>query len=196
MINKINKYNLEHLYKNIADGCVLAFYHNEWYYQIIPFFTRERKNELVPHHCGIVYEVKREENGVSFMFSEQTFVGGRYKKVSITKIKDNYFTTDKYFRRQNLITLHEILMSQEHISRGIADAKQQVGKKYGYGNLIFGAEFIEKILPKKFFKWLDKKEGKRVCSTHVAYNLKKAGFMLPKGDFLSPLEITKLNIYS
>jgi len=188
--------NLKYLFENITNGCVLAFYHDEWYYQFIPFFTRERKNELVPHHCGIVYEVNKKENSIHFMFSEQSFSGARYKKVSINKINDNYFTTDKYFRRQNLITLHKILMSQEQIARGIADAKQQVGKRYGYENLIFGAEFIEKILPKRFFNWLNKKQGARVCSTHVAYNLKKAGFMLPQGDFLSPLEIIKLNIYS
>jgi hypothetical protein len=193
----VTQSNLKFIFENITEGSVLAFYRKEWYYQLIPFFTRETKNELVPQHCGIVYEVKREEDSVSFMFSEQTFTGGKYRPIVIDKNKNNnYYIFDKYFKQQNLITLHKILMSQEQIARGIADAKQQVGKKYGYNNLIFGIEFIEKILPKRFFKWLDKKERKRVCSTHIAYNLKKAGFMLPKGDFLSPLEITKLNIYS
>ena len=193
----VTQNNLKFIFENITDGCVLAFYRNEWYYQTIPFFTKESKGEKTPNHCGIVYEVKKEGDTVSFMLSEQKFKGGQYRLIVIYKNKNNdYHIFDKYFKLQELITLHKINMSLDQIELGIEDAKQQVGKKYGYANLIFGIEFIEKILPKRFFKWLDKKEGKRVCSTHIAYNLKKAGFMLPKGDFLSPLEITKLNIYS
>jgi len=193
----VTQSNLKFIFENITEGSVLAFYRKEWFYQLIPFFTRETKNELVPQHCAICYEVKKQGNTLSFMLSEQTFKGGKYRLIAIHKDRENnYVIFDKYFKSQELITAHKINMSLDQVKLGIEDAKQQVGKKYGYGNLIFGIEFIEKILPKRFFKWLGKKERKRVCSTHIAYNLKKAGFMLPKGDFLSPLEITKLNIYS
>ena len=193
----VTQNNLRFIFENIAEGSVIAFYRNEWYYQTIPFFTKESKGEKVPNHCGIVYEVSKQGDTLTFMLSEQQFKGGQYRQIVIHKDKNNNYTIfDKYFKSQELITLHKINMSSNQIELGIKDAKQQVGKKYGYSNLIFGIEFIEKILPKIFFKWLDKKEGNRVCSTHVAYNLQKAGFMLPKGDFLSPLEITKLNIYS
>jgi hypothetical protein len=189
--------NLQYIFENITEGSVLAFYHKEWYYQTIPFFTRQKKKELVPHHVAICYEVKKQGETLTFMLSEQTFQGGKYRPIVIHKNKNNnYYIFDKYFKSQELITLHKINMSSEQVKFGIEDAKKQVGKRYGFHKLIFGAEFLEKVLPKKFFKWLNKKQGLRVCSTHIAYNLKYAGFKVPSDDFMTPLEIINLDIYA
>ena len=188
--------NLEFIFENITEGSVLAFYHNEWYYQTIPFFTRENKKEAVPHHVAICYKVEKQGDTLTFMMSEQTFQGGKYRPIVIHKNKNsNYYIFDKYFKSQELITLHKTNMNLDQAKLGIEDAKKQVGKRYGFHKLIFGAEFLEKILPKKFFKWLNKKQGLRICSTHIAYNLKYAGFNIPSDDFMSPLEIINLNIY-
>jgi hypothetical protein len=192
----ISQSNLKNIYENITEGSVIAFYHDEWYWQLIPFFTREKKAERVPHHIAICYEIVRKNNTVLFKVSEQNFRGGKYRPVVIHRsLTNTYYTPDKYFKKQDLITLHKVNMNAEQVKLGIADAREQIGKRYGYFKLIFAAEFLEKILPKRFFKWLNKKKDLRICSTHISYNLQKAGFTLPKDDFLSPLEIIKLNIY-
>jgi len=192
----ISQSSLKNIYENITEGSVIAFYHNEWYWQLIPFFTREKKGERTPHHIAICYEIVRKNTTVLFKVSEQSFTGAEYRSVVIHKnLTNTYYTPDKYFKKQELITLHKINMNAEQVKLGIADAREQIGKRYGFEKLIFFMEFLEKILPKKFIKWLNKKENSTVCSTHVACNLQKAGIKLPKDDYLTPIEIIKLDIY-
>ena len=187
--------NLKNIFENIDNGCVLAFYNKKWYLQLIPFFTREVKKELTPQHCGIAYEVVRYGNICKFNLSEQNFHGGKYREIKIYKHEKLYYIFDDYFLKQSKIKMFQVKMTDKQIELGIADAKKQLGKKYGYLQLFFGWEFLEKILPKSFFEWLNKKELSRVCSTHIAKNLKYAGVSVPNNDFLTPLEITKLKIY-
>lgn len=187
--------NLKNIFENINEGSVLAFYQKKWYLQLIPFFTREIKKEFAPQHCGICYEIKRRQNEVHFMLSEQSLSGGRYRGISIIKKNDVYVITDKYFKKQNEIRMFNVIMNFQQVNKGILDAKKQIGKKYGFTKLLLGFEFLEKVIPKFIFKRINKKEGLRVCSTHIAYNLKHAGFSMPDNDFLTPLEITKLDIY-
>ena len=188
--------NLKDLFKNIQDGTVLAFYRTDFIGSVIPFFTREKKSEIAPHHVAIVYQVKREVNTCSFKVSEQTFHGGQYRDVVITKFGDKYYITDKYFLKQAFIKMFKINMTQEQINLGINDAINQINKKYGYSRLVFATEIIEKILPKEFkrnlFLRLNKKETVRMCSLHVPMNLKKAGFNILFDDIYSPLEVIKL----
>jgi hypothetical protein len=192
----ISQNSLKNIYDNITEGSVIAFYHDEWYWQLIPFFTREKKGERVPHHIAICYEIVRKNTTVLFKVSEQSFTGAEYRSVVIHKnLTNTYYTPDAYFKKQELITLHKINMNAEQVKLGIADAREQIGKRYGFEKLIFFMEFLEKILPKKFIKWLNKKENSTVCSTHVACNLQKAGIKLPKDDYLTPIEIIKLDIY-
>lgn len=199
----MNSENLQDLFENLQDGTVLAFYRGGLIGSIIPFFTREKKGEIAPHHVGIVYEVKKEDSATmsvcSFKLSEQGFHGGKYRTVEIIKYDDIYYTTDEYFLKQESVKMFKTKMTDSQIQAGIIDAIGQVGKNYGFTRLVLGAEFLEKILPKKFqqklFARFNKKEIQRVCSTHIQFNLRKAGFDLPKDTFYSPLEITKLDIY-
>lgn len=199
----MNSNNLKDLFENLQDGTVLAFYRGGLIGSLIPFFTREKKGEIAPHHVGIVYEVQKHafnnHSILAFKLSEQGFHGGQYRDVEIVKYDDIYFTTDKYFLKQELVKMFKTKMTDSQIQAGIIDAIGQVGKKYGFTRLVLGAEFLEKILPKKFqqklFAKFNKKEIQRVCSTHIQFNLRKAGFDLPKDTFYSPLEITKLDIY-
>ena len=192
----ISQSSLKNIYENITEGSVIAFYHDEWYWQLIPFFTREKKGERAPHHIAICYEIVRKNTTVLFKVSEQSFTGAEYRSVAIHKnLTNTYYTPDKYFKKQELITLHKINMNAEQVKLGIADAREQIGKRYGFEKLIFFMEFLEKILPKKFIKWLNKKENSTVGSTHVACNVQKAGIKLPKDDYLTPIEIIKLDIY-
>ena len=201
----MNSNNLKDLFENLQDGTVLAFYRGGLIGSIIPFFTREKKGEKAPHHVAIVYEVCRSastySNRVSctFKLSEQGFHGGKYRIIEIIKYDDIFYTTDEYFLKQESVKMFKTKMTDSQIQAGIIDAIGQVGKKYGFTRLVLGAEFLEKILPKKFqqklFAKFNKKEIQRVCSTHIQFNLRKAGFDLPKDTFYSPLEITKLDIY-
>lgn len=199
----MNSENLKNLFENLQDGTVLAFYRSGLIGSIIPFFTREKKGEIAPHHVAIVYEVKKEDSATmsvcSFKLSEQGFHGGKYRNVEIIKYYGICFTTDEYFLKQESVKMFKTKMTDLQIQAGIIDAIGQVGKKYGFTRLVLGAEFLEKILPKKFqqklFAKFNKKEIQRVCSTHIQFNLRKAGFDLPKDTFYSPLEITKLDIY-
>ena len=203
----MNSENLKDLFENLQDGTVLAFYRGGLIGSIIPFFTREKKGEIAPHHVAIVYEVKKEDSATmsvcSFKLSEQGFHGGKYRTVDIIKYNgyndDIFYTTDEYFLKQESVKMFKTKMTNSQIQAGIIDAIGQVGKKYGFTRLVLGAEFLEKILPKKFqqklFAKFNKKEIQRVCSTHIQFNLRKAGFDLPKDTFYSPLEITKLDIY-
>lgn len=201
----MNSENLKNLFDNLQDGTVLAFYRGGLIGSIIPFFTREKKGEIAPHHVAIVYEIKHQvlaSNSTficSFKLSEQGFHGGKYRIVEIIKYNNIYYTTDEYFLKQESVKMFKTKMNDSQIQAGIIDAIGQVGKKYGFTRLVLGAEFLEKILPKKFqqklFAKFNKKEIQRVCSTHIQFNLRKAGFDLPKDTFYSPLEITKLDIY-
>lgn len=199
----MNNNNLKDLFENLQDGTVLAFYRGGLIGSLIPFFTREKKGEIAPHHVGIVYEVQKHafnnHSICSFKLSEQGFHGGQYRDVEIVKYDNIYFTNDEYFLKQQSVKMFKTKMNDSQIQLGIIDAIGQVGKKYGFSRLILGAEILEKILPKKFqqklFAKFNKKEIQRVCSTHVHFNLRKAGFDLPKNTFYSPLEITKLDIY-
>jgi len=199
----MNSQNLKDLFENIQDGTVLAFYRGGLIGSLIPFFTREKKGEKAPQHVGIVYEVQRHSSNnhsiCSFKLSEQGFHGGKYRDIDIIKYNGICFSTDEYFLKQESIKMFQTKMNDSQIQAGIIDAIEQVGKKYGFTRLILGAEILEKILPKKFqqklFSRFNKKEIQRVCSTHIQFNLRKAGFDLPKNTFYSPLEITKLNIY-
>ena len=199
----MNSENLQDLFENLQDGTILAFYRSGLIGSIIPFFTREKKGEQAPHHVGIVYQVKKIDSATmsvcSFKLSEQGFHGGKYRTVEIIKYDDIFYTTDEYFLKQESVKMFKTKMTDSQIQAGIIDAIGQVGKNYGFTRLVLGAEFLEKILPKKFqqklFARFNKKEIQRVCSTHIQFNLRKAGFDLPKDTFFSPLEITKLNIY-
>jgi len=199
----MNRNNLKDLFENLQDGTVLAFYRGGLIGSLIPFFTREKKGEKAPHHVAIVYEVQRHAFNnhpiCHFRLSEQGFHGGQYRDVEIVKYDDIYFTNDQYFLKQNSVKMFKTKMNDSQIQLGIIDAVGQVGKNYGFTRLVLGAEILEKLLPQKFqqklFARFNKKEVQRVCSTHVHFNLRKAGFDLPKNTFYSPLEITKLDIY-
>ena len=199
--------DLKDIFYKIEEGTVLAFYQKSFWKQIIPFFTREKKNEEVPQHVGICFDIERNYKDLaSFKFSDQSFHGGRFRKICITKFIDEnnqeiFFADEIYFMKQDKIktfVLKNKLTEGQKIV-GIKDAVFQIGKKYGYNRLLFGIEFLEKILPaefqRKLFLRLNKKEAQRVCSTHVQYNLRIMGVIDKMDTFLTPLEITKLDIF-
>jgi hypothetical protein len=194
--------NLENIFNHLKDGDCLAFYRKAWYLQIIPFFTKEKGDKEAPQHVGICYEVKKNNNILSFKLSEQTFEGGKYRLVVIYKdYANNFETSDSYFNKQNkiaLLSLKQPLTAQQ-IENGIFDAKSQKDKTYGYLSLPFGGEFLEKLLP----NWLKAKilkiqnsQQKRHCALHIRWNLKKMGVYDFKDFNPSPLEITKLPIFN
>ena len=115
--------NLKNIFENINEGSVLAFYQKKWYLQLIPFFTREVKKEFAPQHCGICYEIKKMQNEVHFMLSEQSFAGGRYRGISIIKKNDVYVITDKYFKKLDEIRMFNVNMNFQQVNKGILDAK-------------------------------------------------------------------------
>lgn len=200
------KTNLENLFYNLKDGDCLAFYRKAWYLQLIPFFSKEKGDKEAPQHVAICYEVKRDINKISFKVSEQNFHGGQYKDVviyhwqSLEKEKV-FWTFDDYFLKQDkiaLLSLKQPLTAQQ-IENGITDAKNQVGKIYGYLSLPLGIEYLEKLLP----NWLKEKilkiqnsQQKRHCALHIRWNLKKMGVYDFKDFNPSPLEITKLPIFN
>ena len=204
----MNSENLKDLFENLKGGTVLAFYRSGLIGSIIPFFTREKNGERVPHHVGIVYEVEKSlsvYNGrafCTFKLSEQGFHGGKYRTVEIIKFDDIYYTTDEYFLKQDFIKQCFTGMTPEEESLGIQDAIRQVGKKYGYSRFILTAEIFEKILPKSFqrkiFAKLNKKQGERLCSSHVVFNLNSTGkYNIPTDQAYSPNEVVKLkNVFT
>ena len=210
----MNSNNLQDLFENLQAGTVLAFYRSGLIGSIIPFFTREKKGERVPHHVAIVYEIeKRIYNGhafCKFKLSEQGFHGGKYRTVEIFKydnvIKNpfqiTYYTTDEYFLKQDFIKQCFTGLTPEQENLGIQDAIRQVGKKYGYSRFILTAEIFEKILPKSFqrkiFAKLNKKQGERLCSSHVVFNLNSTGkYNIPTDQAYSPNEVIKLkNVFT
>ena len=200
------KTDLKIIYDNLKDGDCLAFYRKAWYLQLIPFFSKEKNDKEAPQHVAICYEVKRDVNKISFKVSEQNFQGGQYRDVAIyhwqSIEKENVFWTfDDYFLKQDkiaLLSLKQPLTAQQ-IENGVADAKSQVSKKYGYLSLPLGIEYWEKLLP----NWLKAKilkiqnsQQKRHCALHIRWNLKKMGVYDFKDFNPSPLEITKLPIFN
>lgn len=202
----MNSENLQDLFENLQDGTVLAFYRGGLIGSIIPFFTREKKGEEAPHHVATAYEVKKRiyegHTFCKFKLSEQGFHGGKYRTVEIIKYGDIYYTTDEYFLKQDFIKQFFTGMTPEEESLGIQDAIRQVGKKYGYSRFILTAEIFEKILPKSFqrkiFAKLNKKQGERLCSSHVVFNLNATGkYNIPTDQAYSPNEVIKLkNVFT
>ena len=196
------KPNLKHIFENVKDGDGLSFYRKAWYLQIIPFFTREKKNEEAPQHVALCYEVKRNTNFVSFKLSEQVFKGGQYREIEIYCVDGKYFTEDDYFNKQNKIALLSLKtpLNNKQKELAITDALKQKGVKYGYNRLLLGIEFLEKIIPDEwqryiYTRWTEKGKS-RHCAIHIQINYKKAGIYDCKDFNITPLEITKLPIYN
>lgn len=204
----MNSNNLKDLFENLKGGTVLAFYRSGLIGSIIPFFTREKKGERVPHHVATAYEIKHQvfaSNSTSicsFKLSEQGFHGGKYRTVEIIKFDDIFYTTDEYFLKQDFVKMGFTDLTPEQENLGIQDAIRQVGKKYGYSRFILTAEIFEKILPKSFqrkiFAKLNKKQGERLCSSHVVFNLNSTGkYNIPTDQAYSPNEVIKLkNVFT
>lgn len=202
----MNSENLKEIFENIQDGTVLAFYRSGLIGSIIPFFTREKKGEKAPHHVAIAYEVKKRiyegRAFCSFKLSEQGFHGGKYRNVEIVKYDEIYYTTDEYFLKQDFIKMGFTDLTPEQETLGIQDAISQIGKKYGYSRFILTAEIFEKILPKSFqrkiFAKLNKKQGERLCSSHIVFNLNSTGkYNIPTDQAYSPNEVMKLeNVFT
>lgn len=204
----MNSENLKDLFENLKGGTVLAFYRSGLIGSIIPFFTREKKGERVPHHVATAYEVCRSASTYSkkvfcsFKLSEQGFHGGKYRTVEIIKYDDIFYTTDEYFLKQDVIKMCFTDLTPEQEGLGIQDAISQIGKKYGYSRFILTAEIFEKILPKSFqrkiFAKLNKKQGERLCSSHVVFNLNATGkYNIPTDQAYSPNEVMKLeNVFT
>ena len=198
-------YNLQLIFDNLKDGDCLAFYRKAWYLQIIPFFTKEKGDKEAPQHCGICYEVKRNANKLSFKLSEQTFHGGEYRDIVIFKCqgeaKKMFWIFDDYFLKQDKIALLSLKqpLTKQQLENGIADAKSQENKSYGYLSLLLGGEFLEKKLPDWLKKRILKKQNsqqKRHCALHIRWNLYNAGVYDFKDFSPTPLEITKLPIFN
>lgn len=202
----MNSNNLQDLFENLKGGTVLAFYRSDLIGSIIPFFTREKKGERVPHHVATAYEVKKEDLATmsvcSFKLSEQGFHGGKYRNVEIVKYDGIYYTTDEYFLKQDFIKMGFTDLTPDQEKLGIQDAISQIGKKYGYSRFILTAEIFEKILPKSFqrkiFAKLNKKQGERLCSSHIVFNLNSTGkYNIPTDQAYSPNEVIKLkNVFT
>lgn len=195
------KPNLKHIFENVKDGDGLSFYRKAWYLQIIPFFTREKKNEEAPQHVALCYEVKRNTNSVLFKLSEQVFKGGQYRDIEIYCVDGKYFTQDDYFNKQNKIKLLslKVPMTPEQIKLGIEDAKGQIGKKYGWMELPKSIELLDKILNKRIRNYLYKRNiesNNRICSKHTQKNYLYAKYFTFVDFSPTPIEIEKLPIYN
>jgi len=193
----MTKYNdsFPEIFANLKDGDCLGFYRGGIFKYFIPLATGGDCN-----HNGICYNVKREGDILSFNFSQQTLHGGSFDIVKIYKTADGYITDDAYFVKQDKVMpkfLKQPLTDQQK-EIGTADASSQIKRKYGYLELAFGFEFLERILP-RFIKDLIlrlSKHMKRVCSTHCAIQYSKMGLIdLKKDFFYTPIEILNLSIF-
>lgn len=144
-------------------------------------------------HCGKVWNVERSENKVSFNFSEQTFSGGKFDKVTIHKQNGLYYAENYHRLNDSQVIYHATLkkkLTAEQEKIGLEDAINQVGKKYGWLSLLFGMKFIDKILPEKLRFKLSAfiKHIAKVCSNHVAMQDSKMGLIEFTDSFYSPME--------
>lgn len=196
-MKQVTRYNdnFEEIFQNLKDGDCLGFYRGGIFKYFIPLATGGDCS-----HVGICYNIKRENDILSFNFSQQSFHGGSFDIIKIYKTEDGFISDNSYFVKQNSIyygSLKKSLSEQQRII-GIADALKEVGKKYGYLELFLGFEFLERILP-RFIKNLIlklSKHMKRVCSTHCAIQYSKMGLIKYKKDFFyTPIEILKLDIF-
>lgn len=150
-------------------------------------------------HCGIIWNVKRKENEMTFNFSEQTFSGGKFGLNTIKKDDNSIKIDNKKFYESEKIYFKQLKepLNDSQILLGKLDAKFEINKQYGYLSLIFGLEFLERILPNFIKKYISKYSShKRVCSTHCAVQYKKIGLINYNKDFyFTPIEIMKLNIF-
>lgn len=191
------KYNdsFSEIFANLKDGDCLGFFKGGLLYSLIP-----RATGGDCQHVGICYNVKRNDNVLSFNFSQQTFEGGKFDIVKIYKTADGYITDDPYFVKQDVIYYCELKkpLTEEGKLRGIADAEGQVDETYNFFELPLGLEVLEKILPKFVQEFIRKRseKWKRVCSTHWYKNCIANGSLPATKDFfISPIESIKSSIF-
>jgi hypothetical protein len=169
---------LEYLYNNIKDGDILGFYNPGTLSTVINFFQKIDKtadlNAL--SHVATVYNVKRDyEFGIatlSFNVSEQTALhGGLITKWNLTQDERFGMITLDITLKSKALYFKSLAkpFTKKQIKLGASDAVRQIGKRYGFGTLIFSIPLVSEFLGKIFNEKL-LINSKRVCSKHVMIN--------------------------
>jgi hypothetical protein len=180
---------LEYFFNHAKDGDAVGFYRPALLAYVIRLFQDlDKTNNLNKVcHCGTIYEVKRNKfdagtETLEFMLSHQTGShGGCYDKWTIKKDIIGYNNECEYsilvdtkyidFYYLNL----DVPFTQKEKEKGIKDAKEQIGKMYGYFSFVAYIPFVSNLLGKIAKKPTTFAGFKRVCSKHVLINSQKAG---------------------
>ena len=186
--------NFQEIFKSLKDGDCLGFYRGGVFGFLIPLATRGKCN-----HIGIALNVQRNGDVLSFNFSQQTFRGGSFDEVRIYRVGDKIITDEPYFVKQDAIyyrSLREPLLEKQR-QIAIDDAISQIGKKYGYFELLLGFEFLERVLPSfiKDFIYKNSRKLKGVCTTHCVLLYRKVGLLSTQDFFITPIEFLRLKFF-
>ena len=138
------KVNLENIFNNLKDGDCLAFYRKAWYLQLIPFFTKEKGDKEAPQHCGICYEVKRENNkltlvAINNILPDKNYYIGEQFSDYVNELKDNIILMIKLLRENNITTKNIDNMANDVIiiETIIAKIHRSIEDKRNYDKLYF-----------------------------------------------------------
>ena len=195
--------NTEYLFNNLKNGDMVGFHYKKWYYlfaKIIGVFTKN-KGRLAIEHIGICYNLKRENNEVSFNFGEQLTATGRTNNAIIVKyfaknytILKNSKTTSHLFGKNIEFYLLELKHNLTPIQNLALNTYFKTTEKYSIKSAVASTPFFQKI-----FK-IKGKNKDNYCSGAVHTALNSIGIGLNIKDTLpSPAELSTFdyiaNIY-
>lgn len=187
--------NLEYLFNNIKSGDLISFHYKSWHYIAGVFIgkvTGKSGNDLkLPGmgHTGIVVNVVRDNNFLSFVFCEFLTSQKLVRYYSIIK-KGNKYIIDTRFDKKNVDIYHTSII--KHLSKDEEEKVLCWWKLEGKYNLIdamTSPDWAERIL--KVFGIVPKiKKDSNFCSGGVNLSLIKAG---RKMSFEKPTPIELIN---
>ena len=147
----------EYLFNNIKNGDLIGFHFKSWHYFLGVFIgkvTGNTGNNLkIPGlgHIGIILDVDRSNDLITFKFCEYLFNEGKsIKFFCIKKEKANYLISD-YFCRKDVDLYYTLIKNELNTKENInaLDFWKNNNKKYDIIEAATSPNWAEKIL--KFF---------------------------------------------
>lgn len=189
---------MEYFFENVKNGDIIGFHYKKWYYiigKIINFFSYKIKsrNLLEIEHVGMIYNVERGKDIVTFSFGESVGHAGGRITTDYTIIKNNNkWVIDSRFKNKNIkIYLIPTLFELNRESNNKANDFWNFDDDYIIKQAVISVNWFQKLFP-KLYKNKTSKDFSNYCMGAINAFYSELGY----GDndiAPSPAEITTLN---
>lgn len=189
---------MEYFFENVKNGDIIGFHYRKWYFivgKIINFFSFKikSKNLLEIEHVGMIYNIEKGKDIITFSFGESAgHAGGRITTdYTIIKNKKNYLV-DSRFRNENIkIYLIPTLFELNKEFNRKANDFWSFDDQYIVKQAITSVNWFQKLFP-SLYKNKTSKDFSNYCMGAINAFYSEIG--VTTNDIApSPAEITTLN---